>query len=554
MDSTEQSKGHDNAGFVHTQQPPTYQLNQNVVLSVSSLENDHQHSMQKKLITKSKAEKCSKLSGCQIFLLVSGLLSIILSVAMLAGCFWLIFNAIMQSQMELREGTDNFDMWKKTPFPMILKLYIFNITNHEDFLNGAKPKLKECGPYIWREYHEKKEIEFFPNNTVTYMQQRWWIWDEERSGTYKLDDMVYAVNPIPLSATWSVRYYPKYLVNPSLKNLNRQFNELGEKAVVKATVNDLVFEGFQDPILDWIQENVVATNGSFHWLLPLINLPPGLSDYDRFGWFYMRNMSLGYDGIFNMMTGADDYHNIGIIDMWNYTKETTFFEVPCNAVVGSAGEYFSPDLERDKLVFYSSDLCMSVKLEYQKDVDMDGLSAYRFWGSKNTFANGSLVPGNECYCVKGTCAPTGLLNAESCRMGSPAFISFPHYFNADPFLLDQIEGLKPEEDKHAFIMDIMPEAGVPVNVEARMQINMRVIPYPGTEPGQVKIDILEKVPDIYLPMIWFEVTADVPEDMIDQLKVLQFIKSSPVMTICFSVFLLLGLCSVAYVIYVVLRK
>lgn len=50
----------------------------------------------------------------------------------------------------------------------------------------------------------------------------------------------------------------------------------------------------------------------------------------------------------------------------------------------------------------------------------------------------------------------GLLNAESCRMGAPAFISFPHFFNADPYLLNMVNGLKPEEKKHAFYMDLIP--------------------------------------------------------------------------------------------------
>lgn len=49
----------------------------------------------------------------------------------------------------------------------------------------------------------------------------------------------------------------------------------------------------------------------------------------------------------------------------------------------------------------------SVKLHYKENVTNDGIKGYRFWGSNTTFANGSVVPGNECYCVKDTCAPTG---------------------------------------------------------------------------------------------------------------------------------------------------
>lgn len=472
---------------------------------------------------------------------------IMFSVAMLAGGFWKMFDAIMKAQMEVREGSMSFDIWKTTPFPLILNLYVWNITNQEEFLDGGKPVLQECGPYVWREYHDKKGIEFHSNNTVTYLQQRWWIWDEELSGSNSLDDVVFIMNPVPLSSTWSVRHNPF----TAMPFLNDAFNKMDEKAVVRTTVNELIFTGFQDPVLDFVQKDIVAENGSLHFMLDILDLPPGLSEYDKFGWFYMRNLSLYYDGIFNMKTGSDDLKNVGKIDLWNYTRATPFFDSPCNAVVGSAGEYFEPDLQRDEIVFYSSDLCMSMRLEYQKDVDKSGLKAYRFFGSNNTFANGSLIPGNECYCVKGTCAPTGLLNAESCRMGSPAFISFPHYFNADPFLLDQVEGLSPDEDKHAFIMDIMPEAGVPVNVKARMQINMKVTPYPGGRKG--KIDILKKVPDIYLPMIWFEELAEVPEDMVGQLKALQFIKTTPTMTIVFSLMLLLGLGMMAYLVYARLR-
>ncbi|XP_068230617.1 protein croquemort-like [Palaemon carinicauda] len=550
MEGTGQQSGYDNGGFVDSHQElPRSMNNQEIIASAASLE-EGQASQQQRAKQKSKNKSKVKQktlsprpSGCQICILVCSSITILFSVGMLAGGFWMMFDAIMQSQMEVREGSTSYTIWKTTPFPLILNLYIWNITNHEEFLNGAKPILQECGPYVWKEYHDKQGIEFHRNNTVTYLQQRWWIADEELSGNNSFDDRVYVMNPIPLSSVWSVRHMPR----TAMPFLNSAFNDLNEPAVVFVTVNELIFTGFHDPLLDYVQEELVSENGTLHDLLPFLGLPPGLSDYDRFGWFYMRNMSLYYDGVFNMMTGTDDIRNVGQIDLWNYTKETPFFDSPCNAVTGSAGEYFPPDLKRDKIVFYSSDLCMSMTMHYQKDVEMDGLKAYRFWGSNNTFANGSQIPGNECYCVKGTCAPMGLLNAESCRMGSPAFISFPHYFNADPFLLEQIEGLSPEEEKHAFIMDLIPETGIPINVKARMQINMRVTPYPGGKKG--KIDILEKVPDIYLPMIWFEEFAEVPEDMIGQLKALQFIQTTPTITICFSVTLLLGLGMMAYLIY-----
>lgn len=39
---------------------------------------------------------------------------------------------------------------------------------------------------------------------------------------------------------------------------------------------------------------------------------------------------------------------------------------------------------------------------------------------------------------------------------SPVFISHPHFFNADPVLLDYVQGLKPTEEEHGLFIDIHP--------------------------------------------------------------------------------------------------
>ena len=59
------------------------------------------------------------------------------------------------------------------------------------------------------------------------------------------------------------------------------------------------------------------------------------------------------------------------------------------------------------------------------------------------------------------------------------------------------------------------------------------------------------MPDIYLPAIWFEELAEVPEDMNRQLKAVQFIMTTPTITICFSVMLVIGLLVIAYLLYTV---
>lgn len=44
-----------------------------------------------------------------------------------------------------------FNMWKKPPVDVFLKVYVFNITNSEQFLNGTeKLRVEEIGPYVYQ--------------------------------------------------------------------------------------------------------------------------------------------------------------------------------------------------------------------------------------------------------------------------------------------------------------------------------------------------------------------------------------------------------------------
>ncbi|XP_042220970.1 protein peste-like [Homarus americanus] len=489
-------------------------------------------------------------SCCRVTLLMLGVLSASLGTAMLSGGYNAMFNAILKSQMEIQPGSTSYDIWHYTPVPLYLRFYFYNFTNPDEFSKGGKAVLDEVGPYCYREYHEKQNLTFHPNNTVTFFQQRWWLWDQGCSGNLSLDDIITSLNTVPISAAWSVRNKPLMLTGLNSILVSQKENSSPEPQYMRRfSMDTSVYVCVclclsQDPLLDWMQNNIVNITNISNIL------PPGLTNYDKFGWFYNRNLSLTYDGLFNMFTGEDTLDHVGLIDLWDNGRNTTFFDYPCNKVTGSAGEIWPPGLKKDFIEFYSSDLCMSVKLFYKGEVtDVNGLPGYRYWGTNYTFANGSVVEGNECYCVKGTCAPTGLLNAESCRMGSPAFISFPHFYAADPFLLDGVTGVSPPEaDKHAFTMDLIPELGTPMWVSARMQINMYVRPYPGKfKLG--KITILKDVPKVYLPLLWFEEVAGVPEDMASQLSLLLFIMKTPTMTIIFSIMLALGVLTILLAIF-----
>lgn len=40
-------------------------------------------------------------------------------------------------------------MFEKVPFALDFKIYLFNVTNKDDVMTGAKPILQEIGPYFF---------------------------------------------------------------------------------------------------------------------------------------------------------------------------------------------------------------------------------------------------------------------------------------------------------------------------------------------------------------------------------------------------------------------
>lgn len=106
----------------------------------------------------------------------------------------------------------------------------------------------------------------------------------------------------------------------------------------------------------------------------------------------------------------------------------------------------------------------------QETVKHFGLDTYRFVPARTAFTKDD----SSCFCPAGmqSCAPEGMFNVSSCHGGSPMLLSWPHFYKADPKLLNQIDGLNPDKDKHEFHVDILPQLGVGLRAAVRLQINI----------------------------------------------------------------------------------
>ncbi|KAG5318132.1 CRQ protein, partial [Pseudoatta argentina] len=480
-----------------------------------------------------------------------GILGLFLIALGISFCFlWpTVFHQILQKELALSPTSKSFEMWKDTSNlpPLFMKVYFFNWTNPEE-LNIKKPDFNQVGPYYFREIRQKDHIQFnHENKTVSYFQRRIWYYDAERSNG-SLSDIITNLDPVTVSAAHKVRFWEI----DWQKSLSFLLSSTNRRYYTSKTVDELLFTGYPDALFTMSK------------IMPLDDIPI----IDRFGWFYTKNNSIA-DGYLNMETGEDDISQLGILRKWHYKDTTKFFKSPCNVIEGNAGEFWPPNRAKDEITFFSIDLCRLITYEYEGTVSHFGIEGYRYTIDKKTLGNDTrrrypheqakyferttttedffaaehlsemgyttttervfdndlssekdtdeysdddpdVINMGHCYC-NGECMPSGLMNVTACRFGAPGFISLPHFYKGDPMLVDQIEGLHPNDKDHSFTITLEPMTGIPLEVIARLQVNLLL------QPSET-ITIFNNVPKIYMPMIWFELKIQIPEDMASNLK------------------------------------
>lgn len=129
------------------------------------------------------------------------------------------------------------------------------------------------------------------------------------------------------------------------------------------------------------------------------------------------------------------------------------------------------------------------------------------------------------------------MNVSACRFGTPVFMSFPHFYKADPYYLNQVEGMHPVKEKHQFFMAFEPKTGIPLEVAARFQLNILVRPVS-------QISIYERIPETYMPILWFEQHVIMSKEVSGQIaEVLSYPVKGQLGGI---VFVIIGLCVLSF--------
>ncbi|XP_045474606.1 protein croquemort-like [Harmonia axyridis] len=384
----------------------------------------------------------------------------------------IIVDSLYNEIFVMKENNYYFKQWKDPVADMRIDFYYFNWTNPQDLMNTSiKPRFEELGPFVFKEIVHKWNITFNDNDTISFRNFKEYFFQQDKSN-FTLNDNITALNVIPLIASDKSRNWNYFLQKGLSMTLNTFPHHLTKPA------KEWLFEGYEDTLL---------TTSRY---LPLGDFP----DFEKFAWFYQRNASASYEGDFNMGTGRGNT-TFGKIYMWNFRNRSDYDD-HCGELQ-AAMELYPQHLSKDFVYLFFPDFCRRVILDYNGTFIWNGIEVNRYIGAENFLDNGKFHPENTCLCNR-KCLKFGVFDYSKCKFGIPAYISLPHFNKADPKYINDIEGMKPNDDIHRVEMLINQRTGVAVDLKFAVQLNLYLEPNPS-------ISLYRDVPEIMFPVFWFVV-------------------------------------------------
>ncbi|KAJ8916567.1 hypothetical protein NQ315_000211 [Exocentrus adspersus] len=411
------------------------------------------------------AQNCCLASG--VLLITWGVVTI----------FYKPYDMFMDQRIQMTPGLPPYEWWLDPPEEVLLKVYLFNVTNAEEFLNGTEPKLRlaEVGPIVYREKLTHTNPTFNDNGTFTYTANRTAIYLPE-------------LNTIDLNATvvmpnLGVLLVPAYLYDAPFFTkigVNLMMHSLKSEPFIKTTVYNYLWN-VTDPLLDLAQSlapNLVPTKNMGILNKIYEELEDNVTVYigSQFGHrkFFLIDK---YDGSDNL-----PYHKGRCLD--KITNSTEGVSYP---------QYLT---RNDTLRYWRKTLCKVGYLYYSGDEKMYGLDAFKYDLTPSTYDR-TTPSYDDCY--QGIPKlPNGLADVSACYYGIPFAASFPHYLHGDEVIKTYVDGLQPDADKHSSYVIVEPNTGIPLHGIARSQSNLVMNNMKGFNAK------IQKFSDITIPLVWFE--------------------------------------------------
>ncbi|KAM3955586.1 scavenger receptor class B member 1 [Aphomia sociella] len=398
------------------------------------------------------------------------------------GCFVLFlhpYDFLFRQKIVLQNGGEIFEMWRKPQVDLYCRVFLFNITNAEEYMAGIDKKIKvaEVGPYVYKEALEHEITGFNDNGTVSAIPRHPLTWVEELSEGNKEDDILFLPH-IALLSIANVVAPQGFMTRFGLNNVISLTNS---KPLAKMTAREFMM-GYESKLM---------TLGN--------TFLPGWIHFEKLGLIdRMYDFNGDYETIF---TGEHDVTFSGLIDTYKGSTDLPHWEGKhcSNVQNASDGTKFKGALKRNEtILFYRKSMCRAADLVPVEQGERSGLTAYKYTFAENMLDNGKYIEENKCFCRQGKCLPAGLIDVTDCYYGFPIALSYPHFYKGDDILFSKVDGLTPNKEQHETRFWIEPASGLPLDVSTKMQINLAL--------GDISsIKNAEKFSNMYLPLLWFDI-------------------------------------------------
>ncbi|KAF5281691.1 hypothetical protein FQA39_LY17712 [Lamprigera yunnana] len=374
------------------------------------------------------------------------------------------------------DGGEIFELWRRPPVDIYLRVFLFNVTNRNAFMNGEeKLKVEEVGPYVYKEMMSHEEIVFNDNGTISAVPNHPLVWVPELSEGHREDDQLILPH-IALLSIAQVTSFSSFITRLGLNAIIRQTDS---QPLLQMSARDFMF-GYDSTLMS----------------LGYKFLPTWIT-FEKLG---LIDRMYDFEGDFEtVFTGENDITKAGLLDTYRGLKQLPQWNSVCgNINNASDGTKFPPHLKpNDTLLFFRKSMCRSFQMVRVNTTIASGLTGYVYNFEENSNDNGKYRPENSCFCNEGECLPPGLLDVHGCYYGFPIATSYPHFLESDPSVREHVLGINPDPIKHKSYFVIEPKSGLPLEVAARFQINMVL-----TDLDSMAH--VEQFSNMVLPLLWTE--------------------------------------------------
>lgn len=385
-----------------------------------------------------------------------------------------------------------FEMFAdNSKYPLWLDVYMLNITNPHDVLQGAKPNLEEVGPFVYKQYRKAVNLSWSADSTeITW---KYYMYHEF---VPELSVMSDETNMTSLNmAFWGLAAMlnhpgdvtmgsPLHMIveGSGLNEFQRVFNHRPMK--------EIIFGYDNDPILEQVSRLLIPVPTRFPGLVDNFTSIADTVDRAKFD-----TLKTGFPDYATLRQYAQykDQRNLEVCPSLRCYPFNSTYPPPMpnnpwlddsEAIVrGSDGGAFPTPLNQySSPLLWAGSFYRAVNLQYEKTHDVKGIEAHRFRLPEEMWRKSEYVPHNKVFFQD---EYNGVLNITAPLTNLKAFITRPRYGSGPDPVLDKIDerftsqcdikwGTDPVDTGTYF--DVEPLSGASLNVMSTSQLVLTMYP------------------------------------------------------------------------------